>query len=42
MEFSCKDGQQTKLSYDKVCDFTSDCANNADEQDCGKYCANNS
>ncbi|GFN94179.1 MAM and LDL-receptor class a domain-containing protein 2-like [Plakobranchus ocellatus] len=34
-EFSCKDGAKTKISYDKVCDFVSDCDNNADEKYCG-------
>ncbi|KAK3773781.1 hypothetical protein RRG08_010991 [Elysia crispata] len=34
-EFSCKDSAKTKILYEKVCDFFSDCGNDADEKECG-------
>ena len=33
--FSCRDQDQNKFPYEKVCDFVTDCQNGADEKDCG-------
>ncbi|XP_071956029.1 apical endosomal glycoprotein-like [Antedon mediterranea] len=37
-DFVCNDGTDLCIPSDQVCDFVNDCANSADEVDCGHSC----